>query len=264
MPSAMTSAPQRSARSRSGPDDLEGGLADGAALDERQVDLDDVEPDLAQQAQAGVAGPDVVGRDPHAGGAAGLDGAAQSLEVLDALAFGQFEDHGRRVHAVALEHAQERRHAELVRFERPRREVDRQRAGQPERRERREDRRQAGEVELDGAARLLGGGEQLARVGEARCPAAGGSGPRSRGRPRSSCRRSAGRRPGARRWRRPGRWPPPARPAAGAMRRRAWPGRRSSRTCGRGACPSTARRRPGDTSIRGRTAGPGSALTRRP
>ena len=44
-------------------EDLERGLADGPALDEREVDLDDVEPELAQQPQPGVAGTDVVGGD---------------------------------------------------------------------------------------------------------------------------------------------------------------------------------------------------------
>ena len=59
------------------PDDPRRLVAGGAALDERQVDLDDVEAQLAQQPQAGVAGTDVVGRDADAGDAAGLDGAAQ-------------------------------------------------------------------------------------------------------------------------------------------------------------------------------------------
>ena len=65
-------------------------LAD-AALDERQVDLDDIEVDLAEQPQACVAGADVVGGQPHPGPAAGLDVRPQLVEVLDLLALGQLE-----------------------------------------------------------------------------------------------------------------------------------------------------------------------------
>ena len=65
-------------------------LAD-AALHERQVDLDDVEVDLAEQPQAGVAGADVVGGEAHPGPAAGLDVRPQLVEVLDLLALGQLE-----------------------------------------------------------------------------------------------------------------------------------------------------------------------------
>ena len=83
------------------PDDLERGVVDGAALDERQVDLDDVEPELAEQPQPGVAGADVVGGEPDAGDPAGLDRAAQPADVLDRLALGQLEDDVARVEAVA-------------------------------------------------------------------------------------------------------------------------------------------------------------------
>ena len=40
--------------------------APNAALDQREVDLDDVEGDLAEEAQAGVAGTHVVGGDAQA------------------------------------------------------------------------------------------------------------------------------------------------------------------------------------------------------
>ena len=43
------------------------GVALGALLDERQVDLDDVEADLAQQPQAGIARANVVGGDTDPG-----------------------------------------------------------------------------------------------------------------------------------------------------------------------------------------------------
>ena len=59
------------------PDDLERRVVDGAALDQRQVDLDDVELELAEQPQPGVAGTDVVGREADPGDAARLDRAAQ-------------------------------------------------------------------------------------------------------------------------------------------------------------------------------------------
>src|SRR5262245_44937392 len=50
-----------------GPDDLERRIMDRATLDQRQVDLDDVEAELAEKPQAGVAGPDVVGGETDAG-----------------------------------------------------------------------------------------------------------------------------------------------------------------------------------------------------
>ena len=101
------------------------------------------------------------------GGPAGLDGADQPVHVLDRLALGQLEDDPPGVDAVALQQLHERMDAELVRLERPRREVEGQAAGQAEPGERGDRRRQAGEVELDGAAERLGRGEQLGRVGEA-------------------------------------------------------------------------------------------------
>ena len=106
-------------------DDLERGLVDGAALDERQVDLDDVELELAEQPQPGVAGTDVVGGEADPGDAAVLGRAAQPADVLDRLALGQLEDDVARVEAVPDQHAQQGVDAELVDLHRPRREVDR-------------------------------------------------------------------------------------------------------------------------------------------
>ena len=75
-----------------GLDDLERRVADGPALDEREVDLDDVEAELAEQPQAGVAGPDVVGGEADARDPARVAGAAQAIDVLDGLALGQLDD----------------------------------------------------------------------------------------------------------------------------------------------------------------------------
>ena len=55
-----------------------GRLVVGAGPDQREVDLHDVEVDLAQQAQAGVAGPDVVDRDADVVPAQGRDGGLQA------------------------------------------------------------------------------------------------------------------------------------------------------------------------------------------
>ena len=152
MPSATTSAPQRSARSRSVRTTSSDGVVDGAALDQRQVDLDDVEAELAEQPQAGVPGADVVGREADARHAAGLGRAAQPVDVLDGLALGQLEDDVPRIEAVANDHPQQRVDAEVVHLERARREVDRQRAGQPEPGRRLHHGVQAGDVELGRAA----------------------------------------------------------------------------------------------------------------
>src|SRR4029079_4235079 len=83
------------------PDDLERRLVDGAALDQRQVDLDDVELELAEEAKPGVAGADVVGGEADAGDAAVLSRATKSGDVLYSLAFGQLEDDVPRIQAVA-------------------------------------------------------------------------------------------------------------------------------------------------------------------
>ena len=189
MPSATTSAPQRSARSRSVADDLQRGVAHGAALDERQVDLDDVEAELAEQPQAGVAGADVVGREPDAGDAAGLDGLAQPVEVLDRLALGQLEDDrgGGRARSRSIIRSRAwtlKSSRSSVRGERLT--VSDAGQAQPRARSAMTVPRQAmssSPVRPVASAAV----EQRARIREARCPAAAGRGPRSRA-ARRSCR----------------------------------------------------------------------------
>ena len=72
------------------------GVALRAFLHEREVDLHDVEADLREEAQAGVAGADVVGRDADAGVLEQRDVAAQPVEVGDVLALGQLDDDAAR------------------------------------------------------------------------------------------------------------------------------------------------------------------------
>ena len=113
--------------------------------------------DLAQEAEAGVAGADVVGREPHPRPAAGLDVRPQLVEVLDLLALGQLEHDPVERDVVALEDRLELADPEVVRLERPRREVDaevRIAVGQPGAFG---DGLQAGQVELDGPVGGLGG-----------------------------------------------------------------------------------------------------------
>ena len=55
----------------------------GAALDEAEVDLEDVEADLGQEPQAGVAGADVIGREPDAGASAGVDPIRTRVDVVE-------------------------------------------------------------------------------------------------------------------------------------------------------------------------------------
>ena len=73
----------------------------GALLHEREVDLDDVEAQLGEQAQAGVAGAHVVGRDAHAGMLQAGHVAAQAVEVGDGLALGELDDDATRAEPVA-------------------------------------------------------------------------------------------------------------------------------------------------------------------
>ena len=241
------------------PDDLERGLADGAALDQRQVDLDDVEAELAEQPQPGVAGADVVGGDaacrrpgrPRRRGAAGR--CPRPPRARSA--------RGRRGAGPAPWRTIIRSSAWTLNssdLQRPRRQVDRQRAGQAQPRGGLHDRVEAGEVELGGPAGRLGGGEHRAGVGEAAVGQRPDQALVAARRRRWSGRRSAGRRPAARRSRRPARRARTARPAGvRPSGHRGVPGRRSSRTSGRGACPSTAPPRPGRRANRGRARGPG-------
>ena len=72
------------------------GAVGRARADERQVDLEDVVLDLAQQAQAGVAGADVVDRHADLVPAQRRDRLLEPLQVVDALAFGELDDELRR------------------------------------------------------------------------------------------------------------------------------------------------------------------------
>ncbi len=136
-----------------------------AALHERQVDLDDVEVDLAQEPQAGVAGADVVGREAHPRAPARGGVAPELLEVLDLLALGELDDQLLRADPAAAEDRGQLDRVELVGFERPRREVDAQVDPRVEAVEAVGDDRQAGHVELDRAIGALGRGEEGVGVG---------------------------------------------------------------------------------------------------
>ena len=85
-----------------------------AALDQRQVDLDDVELDLGQEPETGVAGTDVVRGQADAGGAAGCRVAPQPVEVVDLLALGQLDDELGREDPAAFEDGRQ-----LARVEEP-------------------------------------------------------------------------------------------------------------------------------------------------
>ena len=63
----------------------------GAGLDQRQVDLHDIELHLAEEPESGVAGPDVVRREPQPSRSQDLHVAAKLVQVLDRLPFRQLE-----------------------------------------------------------------------------------------------------------------------------------------------------------------------------
>ena len=140
-------------------------VVEDAALDERQVDLDDVEVDLAEEPQAGVAGADVVRGEAHAGPSAGGGVPPELLEVLDLLALGELDDQLLGADPAAAEDRRELDRVELVGLEGPRREVDAQVDPVVEAVEPVGDDRQAGHVQLDRPVGALGGGEQGVRVG---------------------------------------------------------------------------------------------------
>ena len=101
-PSATTEACQRVGELLERPQDRQLRIVQDPALDERQVDLDDVELDLAQQPEAGVPRADVVGGEPHADPPARFGVAAQTLEVVDLFALGQLHDQLGRLDAATL------------------------------------------------------------------------------------------------------------------------------------------------------------------
>ena len=92
--------PQRAASSRSERRTARDESRWAPSWTRRQVELDDVEAELAEQAQAGVAGPNVVGRDAHASALKRGQVALQPGEILDVLALGQLDDDARRLDAL--------------------------------------------------------------------------------------------------------------------------------------------------------------------
>ena len=100
--------------------DAVGRVVQDPALDEGQVDLDDVEVDLGQESQSGVAGTDVVGRETHPGATARGRVATELLEVLDLLALGELDDQLLGADAAASEDRRELDRVELVRLQRAR------------------------------------------------------------------------------------------------------------------------------------------------
>ena len=109
--------PQRAASSRSERRTCSRRIALGAVLDQAQVELDDVEAELAQQAQAGVAGPNVVGRHAHACALKRGQVALQLGEILDVLTLGQLDDNARRLDALREQHVDDPLHREVRRLE---------------------------------------------------------------------------------------------------------------------------------------------------
>ena len=91
-----------------GTQDRERRVVQDATLDQREVDLDDVELDLAQEPEPGVAGPDVVSGQPESGPPTGRRIAAKALEILDFLALGELDHDLRRRDATAFEDRRQR------------------------------------------------------------------------------------------------------------------------------------------------------------
>src|SRR4029078_6710753 len=80
-----------------------GRIVEDPALDQGQVDLDDVELDLGQEPETGVAGADVVRSQSDAGGAAGGRIAPQPVAGGGPLELGQLDDELGRVDPAAFE-----------------------------------------------------------------------------------------------------------------------------------------------------------------
>jgi hypothetical protein len=137
-------------------------------LDERQVDLHDLEADVAEEPETGVARSDVVGREAHPGAAARLDVLPELVEVLDLLALRQLQDHLVEGDSVAVEDRLQVADAEEVGLERSRREVDADVDALLELPDPARDDLEAEEVELDGPTGRLGRREHRAGVPERR------------------------------------------------------------------------------------------------
>src|SRR5689334_11028866 len=72
-----------------------------AGTDEREVDLEDVELDLAQKPKTGIPRADIVDGDAHLVAAKGRDRLLETTQVIDALALGDLHDELGRRDAVA-------------------------------------------------------------------------------------------------------------------------------------------------------------------
>ncbi len=62
-----------------------------AALDERQVDLEDVEPDIGKQTESRVAGADVIGGEPDPEATACIEPSAHAFDVDELLLLGDLD-----------------------------------------------------------------------------------------------------------------------------------------------------------------------------
>ena len=124
--------------------------------------------DLAEESQAGIAGADVVGREPHPGRPALLDIPPQLVEVFHRLAFRQLEHDSIKGDPVASEDPFQIARSEETRFERPRREVDAEIRVVGELPDAGRHDLQAEQIQLDDLVGRLRRGEQRARIGEGR------------------------------------------------------------------------------------------------
>src|SRR3990172_12440359 len=78
-------------------------LPQDTALDQAEVDLDQVELDLAEETEAGVSRSDIIRGNPHPDLPASLQVEAEPQDVFDGLAFGELENEARRADAMAGE-----------------------------------------------------------------------------------------------------------------------------------------------------------------
>ena len=91
-----------------------------------EIDLEDVEAQLGEEPQAGVAGADVVRGEADGGSAARLDAAADPARVEQALALGELDDQAVGREVVPRQDGEQRARVELGRLDRGRLEVERQ------------------------------------------------------------------------------------------------------------------------------------------
>ena len=87
-----------------------------SSLDEGQVDLHHIEPELAQQAETGVARADIVGGDADPRVLKGMNRGAQPIRIADHVPFGQLEEHALGGDPVSPKDGQEGRGTEFGGF----------------------------------------------------------------------------------------------------------------------------------------------------